>query len=276
MRRIVSVLIILCLMAAPCYAGTAKKNVKKGNVLYNKGEFAEALKEYEDAFLDLPDSDVVNFNLGAALYKTKDYQAAMEHFEKALVSENQSVEQKASYNAGNAKYKYGIGREDADLPTAIDLLKQSLRHYERAIELDDTDEDAKYNYEFVKKELERLQKKPPQQEQDQKQQQTQDQEQDQDKEETQQAEAQAQPEQEGQGQQQEREQPSQDKEQKQPSEAAPESGTEEGPQYEPPPDEMSQEEAQMLLEGYRHEEEPKGLYRERIPVQDLPDVVKDW
>ena len=40
--------------------------------------------------------------------------------------------------------------------------------------------------------------------------------------------------------------------------------------------EMSQEEALMLLEGYRQEEEPQGLYQEKIPAGQLPEAEKDW
>ncbi len=39
---------------------------------------------------------------------------------------------------------------------------------------------------------------------------------------------------------------------------------------------MSGEEALMLLESYGQEEEPEGLYRPKVPVQAVPDAVKDW
>lgn len=133
-----------------------KKEVKHGNLLYNKGKFDDALKEYEKAFLKSQDSDIVNFDMGTALYKTNDYKAAMSHFERSLVTEDKSLEQKINYNIGNAKYKYGISMEQDNLDEAINSLEDSLKRYENAITLDEKDKDAKYNYEFVKKELERL------------------------------------------------------------------------------------------------------------------------
>ncbi|MFC1709963.1 tetratricopeptide repeat protein, partial [Candidatus Omnitrophota bacterium] len=164
MKKVLLILAILCYSTATCFAGSQpKKEVKKGNLLYNRGEFQEALKQYEEALLLVPDSDVVNFNLGNALYKTDDYKNAIDYFEKSLVSNDESLEQKASYNVGNAKFKYGLTQEETDIGSAINLLTQSLRHYERALQLEPEDEDAKFNHEFVQEEIKRLKLKQPQQ-----------------------------------------------------------------------------------------------------------------
>ncbi len=122
MKRIILLLVLFCLFSSPCSAGKAEKEVKEGNRLYKKGKFSEALTSYEQALLDEPDSDIVNYDLGTALYKSEDYKRALEHFQRSLVSEDEALEQKASYNVGNAKYKYGIGQEDTDLAGAIGLL----------------------------------------------------------------------------------------------------------------------------------------------------------
>ncbi len=159
-RRLFFIMTLLILCAPVSFAApNAKKAVKEGNLLYNKAKYEDALKSYEDALMAKPDSDVVNFDIGTALYKTGGYEAAITHFEKALTTDDKLLEEKAGYNAGNAKYKFGISKEEKDLPKAVDLLKQSLRHYENALKIDSKDEDAKYNYEFVKKELERLETK---------------------------------------------------------------------------------------------------------------------
>ncbi|MFH1593314.1 MAG: tetratricopeptide repeat protein [Candidatus Omnitrophota bacterium] len=300
MRKIVIVVIILFFSTSLCFAASkAKREVKKGNVLYNEGKFEDALKQYEEAFLDLPDSDIVNFNLGAALYKTEDYEAAVNHFEKSLVSDEETLEQTANYNMGNAEYKYGIGKEESDLEEAIRLLKRALKHYERAMVLDPEDEDAKYNYEFVKKELERLEKKteeekkekPEEKEKEDKESESQDgrgQEPKTDKEkepsgeeenqekgrEDQSQEAEEQKEEEKQDQPQKPEDRSEsDKPRQRDQNRTDENGNPTGGQS---PKEMSEEEASMLLENYRHEEEPKGLYKEKIETRGLPEVLKDW
>lgn len=270
------------LNAQPCWAGAqARDEIKQGNSLYNQGKFSQALKNYERALLNAPESDIVNFNLGAALYKTGDYKAAISHFEKSLLSEEESLEQRASYNTANAKYKYGIGKEKTDLPGAVNSLKGALHHYERALELDPKDEDAGYNYEFVKKELERLQKKLKKQQQEQKEQRKQKKQQ----QEQAQKQGQQKEQQKKKGQQQEQSQNAEEAEAKQQQGQRPQAA--QGKQQQPPSDEqttqvnqpseeMSEQEASMLLNSYAQEEEPRGLYREKMPQITLPEVEKDW
>lgn len=244
----VSILLICSLFAKPCFARSkAKSEVKRGNSFYNQDKFQEALKSYEKAILDSPNSDIVNYDLAAGLYKTENYKDAVKHFEKSLIAKDASLEQKANYNLGNSEYKYGISMEEQNLEGAIDLLKHALHHYENAIELDAEDKDAKHNYEFVKKELERLQKKLKKQQKQKKKNQEQKKEQQKQK------------------KQQERE------EKKKPSESTAKQGAEREPQKK-----MTKKEAKALLKNYRQEEEPERLYREKIPVHSLPPVEKDW
>jgi len=280
MKRLFYALLIMLMFVSPCLAGPkAKKQVKKGNLLYNNNKFEQALKEYEGALADLPDSDVVNFNTGNALYKTGKYSKSIGHYEKALVSEDESLEHKSSYNIGNAKYKFGIGFEESNLAMAVDLLKQSLRHYERAMELDTEDEDAKFNYEFVKKELERLQEKMEKQQQEPEQQEEQEkQESDERKAQSQQFDQQ---EKEGKGQsedkdkEEEKEQSGQDEVESQEAEQK-ESQGEDSEGREQQTAQMLENEALMLLDSYHDDEEPKGMYKQNIPVSELPPVLKDW
>ncbi|MBL7071386.1 MAG: tetratricopeptide repeat protein [Candidatus Omnitrophica bacterium] len=264
MKRILLIIFIISFFAYPCHASQPKRDVKNGNILYEKGEYAKALEQYEDALASSPDSDIVNYNVGAALYKTEDHEAAIGHFEKSLVSEDEFLEQRASYNIGNAKYKYGISMEESDLQQAVALLEQSLRHYERTLELDQEDEDAIYNYEFVKAELERLKKQMEQQ---------QSQSQDKESENSEQEQSEEQ-------QQRGEEEEEQGEEEGQEASAAEEQGEEEGQsqqaQAEEAPEEISEKEAKMLLESYGEEEEPKGLYTEKIPQRGTREVLKDW
>lgn len=264
MRPIILLIFLFCLISSPCLAAKgAKKSIREGNKLYTKGEFEQARESYTEALLLDPDSDIVNFNLGGALYKTEDYRGAINHFEQSLVSDEDALQQKASYNTANAKYKYGITKENTELEEAVALLKESLRHYERAIVLDSEDKDAKYNYEFVKKELERLEKKLEQQQQQKKQQQKrksakeQKERKPQESKEDEKSKEQEQPQQSQQPQEPEEEQTSQ----AQPKESS---------------KRMSEEEARMLLESYNQDEEPRGLYKEKLPAFGLSEVAKDW
>ena len=44
-----------------------KDDVKKGNTLYNNKKYNEAIKSYESALTNHPDSGIANLNYGAAL-----------------------------------------------------------------------------------------------------------------------------------------------------------------------------------------------------------------
>ena len=155
-----------------CSAGSAAGNIKKGNQMYYQGKFDEALKCYNKARAEKPDSAIIDFNTGAALYRKKDYPKAADVFTKALAVENHDLEAKASYNMGNSKYRIGKSKVNTDLSNAVSLYKQALGYYKRAIELDTKNTDAKYNYEFVEKELKSLLDKLKHQKQKKKQQQS--------------------------------------------------------------------------------------------------------
>ena len=131
MKKLLLCIIILELTSLVSFAQTVSSSLNRGNSLYRNGEFDRALENYENALLKSPDSDIINFNLGAALYKKGSFPEASNHFSKALLSKDKSIEQKANYNIGNAKYKEGISKEDSDLAKAIELLEQSLGYYKR-------------------------------------------------------------------------------------------------------------------------------------------------
>jgi Ca-activated chloride channel family protein len=162
------ILINLCVFAAvssASFAATeAKKNVKEANRLYQKEKLDEALQKYSEASVSLPDSDIVNFNIGTVLYKKEDYKKAIDSFTKALTSDNKKLEADALYNLGNCKYKLGKLKENTDLSTTVVLLRESLDYYKRAIDLDQKNTEARFNHEFVERELKVLLDKLKQQE----------------------------------------------------------------------------------------------------------------
>jgi Ca-activated chloride channel family protein len=121
--------------------------------LYHKGKLDEALQKYKESSVSLPDSDIINFNLGVAFYKKEDYQKAIDAFTKVLTSDDKKIEADALYNLGNCKYKLGKLKEDTDLSSAVALLRESLDYYKRAVEIDQKNNDARFNHEFVEREL---------------------------------------------------------------------------------------------------------------------------
>jgi tetratricopeptide (TPR) repeat protein len=100
------------------------------------------------------------------MYKKGDYQNAIDAFTRALVTDDEELEANANYNIANSKYRLGNLRVNTDLAGAVNHYREALDYYKRAIEIDQDDSDAKYNHELVEKKLkvllDRLKNQPEQ------------------------------------------------------------------------------------------------------------------
>jgi len=305
MRQTLLVMLAFFMLASRSSAAPAfKEEVKNGNMLYNEGSYEAALEEYEKALLNSPDSDVINYNMGTALYKLGEYKAAISHFEKALVSESENLEQKASYNIANTKYLYGVRQEDINIENAAGILEQSLRHYEHALGLNTKDADAEHNHRIVKKDLDRLREKMKQEKKDQQKQEdlkeaqrsTSGREKEEEQEEEQMTGSGGRQEQAGE-KGEDQEVPDLDKEEIKDSRGNKEEGlksqsgeevgegsaseqleeeTEGDPEGKPSSEQLSGVEALGILNNYSQEEEPKGLYKEKLAIPRTAPIIKDW
>ncbi|MCM8782623.1 MAG: hypothetical protein NC828_06215, partial [Candidatus Omnitrophica bacterium] len=245
-------------------------------------KFDEALAKYNNASIAMPDSDIINFNTGAALYKKEDYEKAINTFTKALASEDKNLEADVLYNLGNCKYKLGKLKENTDLSTTIALLRESLDYYKRAIDLDQKNTDARFNHEFVERELKVLLDKLKQQQSNQEKQEEQKQQQEEqkqgscptgkeqgkearEKEESTQEKEQKQQEKEGQEGQSQQEEKQQKDEQ---------AATEEA-QQEEQGKELSEKGARALLEHYTQDEATPDYIDTDVRSYER-EVLKDW
>jgi len=309
MKKILKILIFI-FVALLCVTAEGKAQtsaVRKGNQFYEDGNFAASEKKYKQALEREPESEIINFNLGTALYKQKDFENTIRHFQKALLSEQEDLKQKVYYNLGNTFYQAGIQQEDNKIHNAIAFLENSLKQYEQAFDINREDEDTQYNYEYVKKELERLKEKQKQQQkqesqdnsqsdeqQKSKEQQMQDhpQRSDSDQEKEQQSEQDEHNQQENQqadqGDNDQSEQQysgNQEKQQKQSSDSVLQVQQQTGQSPDAQPthgaqvmnaDALTEKEAEMLVEYYLQTEEPRGFLYMNGPRQDWSPVLKDW
>jgi len=235
---------------------------------YEAGKFDESVQHYNQALIDEPDSTLLHFNLGAAEYRRGQYEAA------ARATELLHDDSRAAYNRGNALYRLGEAAAAQKPQDAMTRWAEALVAYRRAIALDPTDEDAKFNYEWVTRKIEELRKK--QEEQQKEQQENQDQQQ----------QDQQQPDQQQEQQQGQQQQEQQQDQQEQQDEQPPQEQQGEQQQPEPPPDvqqgeappsdgKMTEEEAAALLDGERNEElRPDEVIRRQLGAGDLPG--QDW
>ncbi len=128
---------------------------------YHDGKFSEATDQFKVAAEKNPKKAELQFNLGASAYKIGRYDDAAGAFQKALQSDQPALQQQTFYNLGNTQYRLGQKTEKETPQQTIQTWRQALQYYQHALQLKTDDADARFNYEFVKKKLEELQKQQP-------------------------------------------------------------------------------------------------------------------
>ena len=244
---------------------------RTGNDHLKQDQYEEAAAEYQEGLSSYQPTEETDQtyhglqnNLGLTLHRQQNFEEAGRAFEEALVyAPNEDAEAMASFNAGNNAF-------------SSEQLEQALEHYRKALMADPDNEDAKFNFEFVSRQLQEQQNQEQQSDgDDQEEQNEQQQDQEQNEEEDQddeQSENQNEPQQdqddEQNNEQDEQQQNSDQNEQEQPEEQQEPSDE----QREMP---LTKEQAERILEALGNEEEQ--LLREVQKVEGRPRrVAKDW
>ncbi len=268
------------------YAGSPRQAVREGNLLYKRGEYDQSAQKYQEALEKDTESDIINFDMGTALHKQGRHQEAFDHLQKALLSDDDTLKEQAHYNLGNTFYHWGIAQENENIEGAISSLQNALKQYEDALSLKKDDDDALHNQEFVKKELERLLKKQEQSHQDQ-QNQKQEGKKDsspQDNQRNDQQTPQQKQDQIGQPENQQEQSGGQGEDQSSESNGSPSGNLRDERKDQDSSaklessdqQELTESEAQKMLESYQQTEEPKGLLKVFQGHADTAPVLKDW
>ena len=147
------------------------------------GQYDDAMRVYADLASRKPDDSRYLYNAGVAAYKAQKFQEAQEYFDASSLSSDLGLQQQSFYNRGNALYK--SGESEAEFEKKAQLWKEALDQFDHAVKLNDTDNLATENLQFVKTQLENLQEQEQEQEnqpnEDQNEDQNEDDKQDQDK-----------------------------------------------------------------------------------------------
>ena len=141
-----TIITCLLLLAAGTAAGQKypeRRDIRSGNKFYGKAEYSEAEISYRKALEKQPDSYEANFNLADALYKQKRYDEAA-GLNEQLAADSARLDNAASayFNQGNALF------QQRKLQEALEAYKNSLR-------LNPADMEAKFNYAYTKKLLDK-------------------------------------------------------------------------------------------------------------------------
>lgn len=154
MKSLGTLLLLLALLIDPTRIGkinTLKSEAKKA---YEAGDFKTAIGKYRYLVDSLQvREDEVLLNLANAYFQSNDTTNAASQYQSVTQSTKSQLRSKAQQQLGVMSNRQG-------------KFEEALSHFKQAIKSDPTNEDARYNYELLKKKLEE-QKKQEQQKQDQ-------------------------------------------------------------------------------------------------------------
>lgn len=231
-----------------------RKEVKEGNKLYEAKKYKEAAAVYQQALQKNPTYAPGMFNLGNALYQSKQVDAARNVMAATAKSAKDKNERSgAQYNIGNTYM------DEKKWQEAIDAYKQSLRNNPQ-------DADAKYNLSYAQAMLKNDQQKNGGGKDKNKDQQKKDQKNQQDKNDKNKDKQDQKKDQQDKGQQdKDKQDKNQDNDQKQ--------GEDQHPK--PQPSNLSEKQADQILNALQQEE--KNLQDKKQKAKGVPvKVEKDW
>ncbi len=128
----------------------------------SRGQYGEAMRVYADLAAKNPKDSRYLYNAGVAAYKALKFDEAQEFFDAASLSTDLGVQQQSFYNRGNSLYK--AGENEAQFERKTQLWKEAIDQFENAIKLNESDQLAQENLQYVKMQLENLQQQQQDQE----------------------------------------------------------------------------------------------------------------
>jgi tetratricopeptide (TPR) repeat protein len=139
------ILTIVVLQGSLAFAQKEKRDIHKGNQLYEQQKYKEAEAFYKKSVDKSKESVVGNFNLADAWYKQKKYEDAVQKFTDIAASAgSKDLKAKAYHNLGNALL------ESKKLEESIEAYKKSLMNNPK-------DNETRYNLAYAQEKLKQQQ-----------------------------------------------------------------------------------------------------------------------
>jgi Ca-activated chloride channel family protein len=244
---------ILAFAVPASHADQYARHNNEGNRLAQEGRLDEALNRYQTARVERPGAPEVDYNIGNVLHQKEVYDTALMAYQDALGRLRGSLVPNTYYNMGNTLFRQG------EYESAVEA-------YKRALIENPVDQDAKFNLELALKQMTADSSQQQQQEKqdqenppDSSDQQNQDQNQEQKADST---------------QQQQQPQEEQDSQQEQdPTEQQQEQAEQQ--QAQAPPQGMTREDAERLLDALKQDELDLQKKRAQRLANPAP-VARDW
>jgi len=146
-NAVVLLALFLMPLAAHASPGTALQD-------YNSGNYTNALKEYSQLAETQTNDLRLIFNAGDAAYRATNFDLAQGLFGQVTLSPDINLQQKAYYNLGNTQFQIAKQAQDLDgLQAGFEL---AVKSYQRALDLNTNDADARFNLQFSQDAVERI------------------------------------------------------------------------------------------------------------------------
>lgn len=224
--------------------GSSLNDARRANQAYENGNYEEAAELYRSAIAEDPDNPKLHFNLGNALAMMgfpEEAEAAFSRY-KSLV-ENPVDEARADYNTGK-------------MLTDMEQYDQAVNYFREALKNNPDDEDARHNYELALRKQQEQEQENQQQQSDSNQNQENEQNQNSQNEQDQ--------------QNQDQNQPQNNNQQQNPQDQQGED------QQQPIPIDMTEEEAENILDALKQLERELLENRKKESTQAQSGNEKDW
>src|SRR6266566_3487850 len=149
--------------ASLLFVAAAEVNAVSGIDLYNKGRYEDAYAQFQKDLqnnINPADMPKMQFDAGAAAYRLRNYDKALEAFSQSLVDRSPRLQEKSRYNLGRTledRADFSKTNEDA-----LKDLGNAEQHYEQALKRDPEDKAAAERLEIVRKKIEKLKEHPKQ------------------------------------------------------------------------------------------------------------------
>ena len=185
MSRSIIATIVVAALAATASAQTLNERLKEGYRQLDAGAAEKALAAFQDAGIDAPESDVVDYTIAHARYNRalsalsgdampaaiEDLEAARSAFRELETSSDPFVRENARFNAANsaaqiAKASMASGEQEQ----TIAMFEEAISAYDDVLRQNPNHEEARRNLDHMRYLLKRMLQNPPEQQEEEQQQ----------------------------------------------------------------------------------------------------------
>ncbi len=150
-HKILLPILLVCFVFRIAFAGSAQVSTSRGNRLYEKEKFDEAIKQYDQALIDSPQSLEPKFNKANSYYRLDDLDKAMNLYRQVSAeSKDMELVAKAKYNLGNSSFQQGSKQRDSNLQKAIEEMETAISHWRGVLDIDPENQKAAKNIEIAR------------------------------------------------------------------------------------------------------------------------------